>query len=607
MKPVWRVGLIVSLAWVAACLALPPPAPLPPRDHLMSLPSSAQQVHAHMPALPFLLTALVAVHGAHVDRSLEPLQKALQAEPGSAFIHEKLALALLATDHPSQAEAVLGRGLRMSPTDAGLNLLAGQVAMEARRFGDAVVALRQSMLDATTVASAAPLYIEALLWQGNSRQAVATAHELLLNHPADADLALTLAGILEDHEQLAMARDAYRQARAQRPSERQATLGEVRLHLLERDRQAALRALLPLLAYYPDQVELMMLAWTLGHDTHYPKAAFFRAQALRHSDQDPATLLVIAQTDAMLGQRDQALRLLRGIVQRLPVHVPSRIALARLLLQSGQGAQALEVLGRAGDVAALWEARAETFAAQGNSNDMIGAYARAARLMPDSSRLFNAAARVLLAQHGAAEVQNLLNPALEQISHNGDHAYGMAQTGVALALGDGPRALALLQGLIQVRPQDVGLQTLLADAESRFGQPAAAVSRLISLLRDDPLDPWRLNALGYTLTQEGLRLPEAAVYLRRALRLTFLDAVVADSFGSLLLAEGRADDAAFWLEEARRRSPLESEVLCHLGDAYAAEKITSKAVPLWRQALQAYPDLPLRDRLQQRLRGAHSN
>ena len=606
MKHLWRLGILLSLAGAAACLALPPPAPVPPREHVISLPDATQAMRARVPALPSLLTALVAVHGAHVDRSLAPLQKALQAEPHSAFIHEKLAVALLASDHPSQAETVLARGLQQSPTDAGLNLLAGQVAMEARRFGDAVVALRQSMLDEASVSVAAPLYVEALLWQGNHRQALATAHEQLLSHPADADLALTLAGILEDHQQLAMAKDAYRQARAQRPSERQAALGEVRLHLLNRDRQAALRALLPLLAYYPDQVELMMLAWTLGHDTHYPKAAFFRAQALRYSDQDPASLLVIAQTDALLGQHEQALRLLRNSVQRLPVHVPSRIALARLLVQSGQASQALEVLGHAGDVAALWAARAESLAALGDTNEMIAAYARAARLTPDGSRLFNAAARVLLVHHSSVEVQNLLHAALEQVSHNGDYARTMAQTGVALALGDGLKALALLEPLAQARPQDVALHTLLADVESRYGQKEAALNRLTSLLRDDPLDPWRLNALGYTLTQEGLRLPEATVYLRRALRLTFLDAVVADSFGSLLLAEGRSDDAAFWLEEARRRSPLESEVLCHLGDAYAAKKLTAKAVPMWRQALQAYPDLLLREGLQRRLRTGRS-
>ena len=92
----------------------------------------------------------------------------------------------------------------------------------------------------------------------------------------------------------------------------------------------------------------MMLAWTLARDTQYPKAGFFRAQALRYSDQDPTSVGVIAQTDAMLGAGAQAVQLLRQSVQHVPTHVPTRALLARLLVAVHQPAQALEVVAHAG-------------------------------------------------------------------------------------------------------------------------------------------------------------------------------------------------------------------------------------------------------------------
>ena len=163
----------------------------------MRLPQPQQAVRSRTPALPLLLQAMVVMHAEHPERSIAPLQQALAIEPASAFVYEKLTIAYLASDRVGQAEGALARGLRQAPGDPGLNLLAGQLALEARRFGDAIVALRQSMLDNTLVTTAAPLYVEALLWQGNVRQAHATCRELLHSRPADANLALTLAGILK--------------------------------------------------------------------------------------------------------------------------------------------------------------------------------------------------------------------------------------------------------------------------------------------------------------------------------------------------------------------------------------------------------------------------
>ena len=238
---------------------------------------------------------------------------------------------------------------------------------------------------------------------------------------------------------------------------------------------------------------------------------------------------------------------------------------------------------------------------------MASAYAHAARLTPDTGRLFGAAARILLAWHGRVAAQQTLEGLLGPEARLTAHGLVLAQAAVAAALGDGGRAMALLSPLAKSRPTDVGVQTLLADVEARFGKQDAALVRLTALLRDDPSDPWRLNALGYTLVEAGQRLPEAAVYLRRALRLTFIDALVADSFGRLLLVQKRLDDAVFWLEEAHRRSPQEPEILCHLGDAYAAQKRLSQAVPMWRAALAAYPDALLRAQLLDRLKSAHAS
>ena len=59
--------------------------------------------------------------------------------------------------------------------------------------------------------------------------------------------------MLEDHGELGAALDAYRRTRAQRPSDKAAALGEMRVLQLADSAAQAVDGLVPLLQFYPDE------------------------------------------------------------------------------------------------------------------------------------------------------------------------------------------------------------------------------------------------------------------------------------------------------------------------------------------------------------------
>jgi predicted Zn-dependent protease len=141
----------------------------------------------------------------------------------------------------------------------------------------------------------------------------------------------------------------------------------------------------------------------------------------------------------------------------------------------------------------------------------------------------------------------------------------------------------------------------LADFEARYGSRRAAVARLEDLLRDAPEDLVRLNALGFTLADAGIRLDEAEVWLRRAYRMAAEDGFVIDSLGWLLFRQGKAAAGLRLLERADRASPGDPEILRHLGDVRRALGRVDEARRAYQAALAAHPSAGLRRLLEQRL------
>jgi tetratricopeptide (TPR) repeat protein len=109
-------------------------------------------------------------------------------------------------------------------------------------------------------------------------------------------------------------------------------------------------------------------------------------------------------------------------------------------------------------------------------------------------------------------------------------------------------------------------------------------------LRLSPDQPYVLNYLGYSWTEQGRNLAKARQMIERAVEQRPNDGSILDSLGWVTLRQGDVPGAVRWLERAVELSSEDSTVNGHLGDAYWAAGRKREAQFQWRRALNLNPE-----------------
>jgi Flp pilus assembly protein TadD len=91
------------------------------------------------------------------------------------------------------------------------------------------------------------------------------------------------------------------------------------------------------------------------------------------------------------------------------------------------------------------------------------------------------------------------------------------------------------------------------------------------------------NALGYSLADRNLRLPEARQLVARALELAPGDPFITDSLGWVEFRLDNRDEAVRLLREAYGKRP-DPEIAAHLGEVLWASGLRDDARRVWREA-----------------------
>ena len=97
------------------------------------------------------------------------------------------------------------------------------------------------------------------------------------------------------------------------------------------------------------------------------------------------------------------------------------------------------------------------------------------------------------------------------------------------------------------------------------------------------------NALGYSLADRNIRLPEATSLLEKALELSPDDYFILDSMGWLQYRLGKLDQALDYLRRAYADKP-DPEIAAHLGEVLWHKGQRDEAIKTWKDALGTYPD-----------------
>ena len=589
---------LLVLAGGAACAHALTGVPPADSDRLFEMPQSTD-LAVDPAALTHLMRGLYFLNNDNPGAAIPDLRLALIYAPDSAFVHERLARAWAAAGEEKRARLALEAGLSKNPDDPWLHWLAGELALSVRDFANAAEHLRIASRLPEAAARSGPALVEVLLWLGEIDEASLEAVRLQALRPGDPEMSIKLAQSFEDHGRLQAALDTYRQARRQRPADRSGAFGEMRvLTLLGRPAEAA-DALIPLFAYYPDEVGLYVQIARLYFRSGRPDADTYRAEALRQVGEDIAGRGVVAAGDLVEGRLTEGLTLLRDIVVTSPKSMEARLYLAEILLATGDSRGCLDALEVQTPPKEYrpYRPRAWCFALSGRLDMALEQIVWAVLLAPRPLDALLDGVRIIAQHHEEAEAKEVLEDlekrAAERLS---DIDRLWAQAVLADLYGHADEALALIHKLPAEVQRDSEMVLKVTDFQARDGELDAAIADLEALVAADPDDPIRLNAFGFTLADANLRLEEAEVWLRRAHRLAPDEGFIVDSLGWLLFRKGELGPAQELLQVANRSSPGDPEILRHLGDTYAAAGRREAAQAAFRAALDT-PTTPVIRRL----------
>jgi tetratricopeptide (TPR) repeat protein len=180
---------------------------------------------------------------------------------------------------------------------------------------------------------------------------------------------------------------------------------------------------------------------------------------------------------------------------------------------------------------------------------------------------------------------------LRQIEVSGDEARVQVLLTEAQILRDAnqPReAFDLIGGALVSMPDQPELlydYAMLAEKLQRMDVLEANLKKLINL---QPDHAHAYNALGYSLAERNLRLPEAQELIEKALQLSPDDPFIIDSMGWVLYRMGKSKQALEYLRKAYGARP-DPEIAAHLGEVLWVAGEHREAEKIWLEATKKTP------------------
>jgi tetratricopeptide (TPR) repeat protein len=164
-----------------------------------------------------------------------------------------------------------------------------------------------------------------------------------------------------------------------------------------------------------------------------------------------------------------------------------------------------------------------------------------------------------------------------------------------------PMAYERLGQAVAGAPQDIELiyeQAMTAEKLNLLADMERLLRRAIEIKPDYAA---AYNALGYSLADRNVRLPEAKQLIQKALEFAPADPFIRDSLGWVEFRLGNLQEAARILGDAYKDRP-DPEIAAHLGEVLWSLHQRDRALAVWREGHMMNPDNETLQETLQRLR-----
>ncbi len=504
------------------------------------------------------LAGMVELQGGSALVAANHFGRALQAEPGNAFVRRMLARAYLRLGQPAKAVPVLEPLSGRASADAEALALAGQAQLQ---LGDAP--------------AAEALFVRA------TRAA-----------PTDPRPRTTLALLKLDRGEVD-AGFAQLEAIAAESTDAAADLAIVSARLKRREYDAALRALDAMARKQPDSAtvqELRGRVFAARHDGAAARRAFERALQIEPARYSATAAL--AALDVSEGRREQAAERLQAAMRSDPRNHAARLALAELRAAEGRPLAELRALVAEGISAAPGEAAprlrlVELLLTHKQVKEALAAAQEAAAALPNDAEVQDALGRC---QELAGDTQQAISTFRKLAATENRSARPHVRLADLLkAGGNREGAIASLERALEIEPNLEAAQTRLADLLIVDGRPKAAIEMARALQQRAPASPvgWLLEGA----IQRRVKAPEAAIEAyRNGLARAADSAPLALEFDRALRAAGRGPEADRFAEGWVKRHPDDTGFDVHLAGAAIVRRDLDRAETLLQKVLAREPN-----------------
>lgn len=591
--PLKNVLAIVTLSLLAAsCSSLQPVpvAPAPQTDAVPAAPASSEQQTADADTDDDDADVIPAA-----DAGDEPLPDVALTED---IMVKVMAAEIAFQRNDWQFAYVTLLGLAQQTRDPRLARRATEIALAVKRPSEALAAVRlwhelapaseqatQYLLGfivlSDNLEEAQPIFAERLQETApNARGPMILQIQRTLSRARDKQAALPMLEALvtpylalpEAHLALAQASFAQgdgeravgeaKQALKLKPDSQLAVLT---LAQVSTDKDAAGQALRAFLTRQPKAREVRIAyARLLTEQKQYREARTEFETLLQSDPKDLSTLFALGILSAQTGDYTSAEGYLTSYVQILGSKPDEGRDPTQALLLLSQIAQERKDT----DTALKWLAQVEPGPAY------VSAQIRRAQLVAERGQL-DQARRMLAAIPTDGE--------REQLQVVGADAQLLRDA------GHNRQAFNVLQQALQQFPDNTDLlydYAMAAEKLDRLDDMERALRRVMRLA---PKNQHAYNALGYSLADRNLRLPEALQLIEKALRLAPEDPFILDSMGWVQYRLGKLGEAEDYLRRAYALRP-DTEIGVHLGEVLWMQGQYEAAQKLWREARSKDPE-----------------
>ncbi len=303
-------------------------------------------------------------------------------------------------------------------------------------------------------------------------------------------------------------------------------------------------------------------------------------------------LSALSDIKLQLGKADEAIGLVRKVIQIEGPSIERQIQLGVLYGELGKNAEAIKSFEGLLDsdstratalhfLSTIYRENKEYGEAQKYADDLI-------TLQPENPQGYINSALIALEQDDPEQAIQILNPAAADFPEEYLIQYLL---GLSYYQTENYKIAAVfLDKARQLVPHSRNALHLLAIANDNLENWEISDGIYRQLIQTDSTDAQALNNYAYSLVERGEQLELSKKYAERAIDLEPEQAAYLDTYGWILFKTGKAKEALKYIQKSLEIDGENAEILEHLGDVYYSLRKYEKAREYYQKALQIDPD-----------------